>query len=1211
MTTNTRFDSHLLIDNRQIKIFLSSTFSDMQEERSALIKTFEKLKLTAVRRNVTFSVLDLRWGVTDEESRGGKVISVCLNEIEHSHPFFIGLLGCRYGYAPEASELKRNPDLLERYPWLADDIAAGRSITEMEMLYGVLRNEGNIDAAFYIKQTAEPDDNPRQTALKEKIRSQRKYPVGSYATVEELCAMVEHEVMAMLDRHFPDGEHTPLERERTAQRAYINSRHAHFVGREEDLVYIDAFAHSDRRHLVITGESGMGKSALLANWIRRNEKCSDFHLVYHFVGNSLSGNNYQSILRHLCDEIYDIYHIKNTSDKDEKLEDEAQRLVIEVERRQQPLVVVIDGINQITAPDDEKLLLWLPVANDKVKYIFTTLPTDTTMQTFQRRDYEIYTLMELSAAQRRSFTINYLEQVGKHLSEHQLDRIIEDPENRNTLVMRTLLDELICFGLHEQLDARIDYYLSAASVSDFFDRVLQRMEKDYDNGQELVSHALKLIALSERGISEEELLAITGFRQMDWHLFFCAFFNHLVVKEGLIVFSHQYIAEAVANRYSTADASASATYRKEIVAYFVSQHQSHRRISELAYQYYHLADGPDLYRTLLDYDAIRYFSVLNRPQLALYWRALMAMDSSRYRLSDYLQQPYSDEDGDLVSFVESLGTFVSDYFGDHKTALEFSFKALKLIENKSETNPSDLAVAYSNIGTIYDELGDTDKALEYGFKALAIREKNLGEEDENIATSYNNIACAYDKKYDFDRSLEYHIKALAIYEKVCGAEHPNTALSYSNIGYVYNELYDLEKSLEYYIKSLKIRENKLGVDHLDTANTYNNIGSLYDDMGDFDHALEYYLKALAVNEKILGPEHPDVAMICGNIGDLYNVMGDYGKAKEYLCNSLEIKKRVYGTEHLETATGYSNMGLLYDDMGDFKLAIEYYGKALGIREKMLGFEHPDTATSYFNIGSAYSQLGDYNQAQEYYNRALVVVEKVYGKNHPETATCYSCFGVLYNDKGDYRKALDYHLKALAIREKVLGPEHPDTADTYNNIGTTYYYLEDLEKAQEYFQKARMSYEKIYGMEHERTATAYGNIASLYGDMGDQEQALEYILKSLAISKKVLGGNHPDTATAYNNVGTVYDDMGDSDMALKYYRKALKIREKTLGLYHPDTAGSYNNIAWVYDGLDDRDKALKYYHKALSIFKAKLGDDHPYTVTVQKNIDELNSRKGVQ
>ena len=851
MPNNSRFDSRALLDNRQVRIFLSSTFSDMEAERSALLRTFDTLRVKAQRRNVDLAVLDLRWGVTDEEARSGKVISVCLNEIEHSHPFFIGLLGSRYGYAPEAGELDKNPDLLERYPWLAEDIAAGRSITEMEMLYGVLRNENDVDAAFYIRQNGTPDDDPRQTALKERIRGQQRYPVADYASVDELCTMVEREVTALLDRHFPDHGATPLERERTAHRAYANSLLGHFVGRDEELGWLDAFVRSTERHLVVTGESGMGKSALLARWCRQHEENDDFNLVYHFVGNSLGSSSYEGILRHLCDEIYNRYGIEKEADRKEKPEDEAQRLVAEVMRREKPLVVVIDGINQLGATTDEKLLLWLPAANAQVQFIFTTLQDDTTMHTFERRGYAVRTLQPLTDGQRRRFAEGYLERVGKHLSPAQWQRILSDPETQNTLVLRTLLDELICFGSHERLDARIDFYLAAQGIEDFFDRVLQRYEQDY--GRDLVSRTLALLALSERGLSEEELLAIAGLRRMDWHLFYCAAYNHLVVRDGLLGFAHQYVATAVATRYATADASASAPLRRATVAYFAALPSSDRRTSELAHQYYHLADWHHLHTTLVSFDAFNHFIKTNAPLLALYWRALL---KAGYSLRAYLQLPHDTEDAALATEYNEIGYFINNFFADSDLTLAYYGKALAIREKVLGTEHPDTATSYNNIGGVYNHMGDYDKALEYYGKALAIREKVLGTEHPSTATSYNNIGSVYDNMGDYAKALEYYGKALAICEKMLGTEHPDTATSYNNIGGVYDHMGDYDKALEYYGKALAIREKVLGTGHPSTATSYNNIAVTYYQQGNTDKALEYLGKALAIFKKKLGDNHP-------------------------------------------------------------------------------------------------------------------------------------------------------------------------------------------------------------------------------------------------------------------------------------------------------------------------------------------------------------------
>ena len=80
--------------NRNIRIFISSTFSDMQLERNYLIgRVFPRLKQIAEKHNVSITPLDLRWGITEEEAKNGEVLQICLQEIENSHPFFIGIIG--------------------------------------------------------------------------------------------------------------------------------------------------------------------------------------------------------------------------------------------------------------------------------------------------------------------------------------------------------------------------------------------------------------------------------------------------------------------------------------------------------------------------------------------------------------------------------------------------------------------------------------------------------------------------------------------------------------------------------------------------------------------------------------------------------------------------------------------------------------------------------------------------------------------------------------------------------------------------------------------------------------------------------------------------------------------------------------------------------------------------------------------------------------
>lgn len=1124
MKNDLPFDGYQLIDNRQVRIFLSSTFRDMEEERSALIKTFEILRLKANRRDVDLCVVDLRWGVTEEESRNGKTISVCLNEIERSYPFFIGLLGNHYGTAIDSSILEMNPDLKERYPWLVDDIAAGLSITEIEMRYGVLCNEGNSEAFFYLKQTSEPDDDPRLSELKRKIRQQQRCPVADYASIDELCNKIEVEVVRVLDRYYPETDSSPIGCERTMQRAYINSRHAHYFKRQSYFDIIDSFVLSQEHHLVFNGESGVGKSALLANWVKENENRDEFNLVYHFVGNSFSDNNYENILRRLCDEIYNLYPIERQSNHFDTIEEEAQHLLNLITIQKKPLVIVIDGINQIVTINNEKLLLWLPVSNEKVKYIFSTLDDDETMDVFQQRGCRVETVAPLSSKERERFAAEYLDSFGKRLSENLLQRIINDAESENTLVLKSLLDELICFGSYERLESRIDYYLSATSIPDFFDRVLIRMEEDYSANQDLVRHILTLISVSERGLSEEEIMAIVGCQERDWKLFFCAFYNHFIVKDGIISFSHQYMASAIEKRYHTTDASQIASFRHETVSYFESIKKentltSNRCISELAHQYYHLADWKGLYKTLLSFDAFNYFNGSNQPLFGLYWRSLINT-RKRFSLSAYMKLSYREDLPEISFIFYNIAFFIQDYIPDYKMALRYYFKALEIRKKTFGKGSAEIAELYNNISIVYAYEEDYPSALEYGKKALRIYEKALENNNPDKAAVYNNIGGIYDSLNKQKLALKYYLLALKIFEQVLGKEHPDTAVTYNNIGYVYDNKCDFKKALEYYNLALKANEHALGRNHPNTATSFNNIGALYDKTGDWETALGYYTKALTVYEKALGTKHPLTAVMYNNIGIVYESEGLYNKALEYYVKGLEINLAIFGLKNTSTASTFDNMGSAYYKLEDYSKAHDCFQKSLGIKEKTLDKKHHDIAASYSNIGMVYHAQGDFSTALEYYFKALEIMEKALGKKHPDTATIYENIGGIYNDQGFYNNALDYFLKALKIMEKVFGENNHDVAMLYNNIGDVCDNLGLYEKAIEVFGKALEILDKTVGYYHPSTATVLNNIGTIYYEQEKYNEAMEYYGNALEIRIKVLGSDHPDTMAAQENINEV-------------------------------------------------------------------------------------------
>ena len=88
----------------------------MMQEREFLMKNvFPKLRKLCREKGYDFTEVDLRWGITEEDAEKGKVIEICLNEIDKSRPFFIGMIGERYGWIPEIEDSRDFEKMLNNF----------------------------------------------------------------------------------------------------------------------------------------------------------------------------------------------------------------------------------------------------------------------------------------------------------------------------------------------------------------------------------------------------------------------------------------------------------------------------------------------------------------------------------------------------------------------------------------------------------------------------------------------------------------------------------------------------------------------------------------------------------------------------------------------------------------------------------------------------------------------------------------------------------------------------------------------------------------------------------------------------------------------------------------------------------------------------------------------------------------------------------------
>ena len=135
---------------RTIRLFVSSTFSDMKAERNVLQRdVFPKLQRHCLANGLRFQAIDLRWGVSEEAGRDNRTMRICLRELKRCQepgrprPNFLILLGNRYGWRPlpelvpadlfEALEKKLFPSEAERLrEWYRRDDNAVPPVYELQ-----------------------------------------------------------------------------------------------------------------------------------------------------------------------------------------------------------------------------------------------------------------------------------------------------------------------------------------------------------------------------------------------------------------------------------------------------------------------------------------------------------------------------------------------------------------------------------------------------------------------------------------------------------------------------------------------------------------------------------------------------------------------------------------------------------------------------------------------------------------------------------------------------------------------------------------------------------------------------------------------------------------------------------------------------------------------------------------------------------------------
>ena len=632
-------DASVAGQSRVVRVFVSSTFRDMHAERDELVKRiFPRLRKLCGARGVTFAEIDLRWGITDEQAAEGKVLPICLAEIERCRPYFVGLIGQRYGWIPEDI----SPDLCAQQPWLAEH--RRRSVTELEILHGVLNDTGMARHAFFYfrsrdylarvppaaradyEEVASPDAIAPYSAdeaaaraglrrqqledLKARIRASGCPVREDYPDPVALGEMVFADLARVIDQRFPGEERLdPLDRDTFEHNAFAQNRVFGYVPRESYLGRLDAHVAGENAPLVITGAPGVGKSALAAWWVlhyrkfaveqspaprrfwqRRTRSSTPYApLVVHFVAAGNDSADIATLLRRLIGELHRHVPLRGEAPEDPQQLSAAFARVLVRAAAKRRVVLVIDGLDQLEDRHGALDLTWMPEdIPSKIRMIVSCGP-GRTLDILARRGWPSLTVESLNGAERGSVAEHYLSQYTKTLAPVEVGRLERADAAANPLFLRVVLDELRLHGDYLTLGQRLTHYLGAATIEDLYDLVLARYEADYDRDRpHTVRDSMVALWAARRGLAEAELLDLLGTADQPmprawWSPLFLAAESSLLVHSGRLTFAQEGFRRAIARRYLEDDETRKRAHLS-LAEYFEHRDLDARVVEELPWQ---------------------------------------------------------------------------------------------------------------------------------------------------------------------------------------------------------------------------------------------------------------------------------------------------------------------------------------------------------------------------------------------------------------------------------------------------------------------------------------------------------------------------------------------------------------------------------------------------------------------------------------------------
>jgi len=558
---------------------------------------------------------------------------------------------------------------------------------------------------------------------------------------------------------------------------------------------------------------------------------------------------------------------------------------------------VLDGLDRL-APDDQKALPWLPLTIPEGVVIVASGLECPAREILLERKFKTRTIVPLKAKEQAALIQQYLGRYTKQLIAELRQTILRHPLAGSPLFLRVLLEELRQCGRHETLAEQLDAYLTAQTIDDLYERVLERLEADGKG--ENVRKAMTALWASSAGLSEQELLLISDLVPLEWAPIDLALEEALGHNEKRLVFDHEYLRIAVQDRYLATQEKQFRVYREIGNAIIEMLEIDEASASNLIHCLAKGGEESRIAELLLSDSSGQKLLASSKPKLLLdsLRRHEKGQDAMTEReFLDLISERALEEDEAseaVLVYWAGLGELALQSGIPHKAASDCFRICCKMLERDSENKALNAVALYKKA------------EADFQIGAYALAEQSLrdfldlkcspcqlhdawirDEKDSSKAITKESclslLGIVLGEQFQFAEAEQVLRQAFDYSVKEYGIDHPASMTYKNNWLLAISDLKSSECESAPNIASIDLssehrqiyerRIHSLGRDHLHTLVSQNNLAlQLFRD-GDQSEALDMMADCLKRRTDILGSHHQHVMDTQSNLATFLEITG--------------------------------------------------------------------------------------------------------------------------------------------------------------------------------------------------------------------------------------------------------------------------------------------------------------------------------------------------